>query len=243
MPDTLVNEHAPLSGPQPVKLTSTDFWLLKRAGAFAGYSKSELVEGELWGVAVQENDDAESGAVCPIKLRIEDYLRLHEAGAFKRYARTELLDGLVYAMSPQYRPHMFPKDEIAYRLRRALEATGNSLFVGTEGSVALSDIDLPLPDILLTDDPRGAGPVPGSSIRLLVEIAVTSLDHDLSHKARIYASRGVPEYWVLDVNAGVIHQMWSPRVEAYAEGRAVKLGERIEAATIEDLVVETAGIN
>ncbi|HEX9963869.1 MAG TPA: Uma2 family endonuclease [Allosphingosinicella sp.] len=240
MPDTLVNEHPALAGPQPVKLTRADFWLLKRAGAFEGYSKSELLEGELWGVPVE---DDESDAVCPIKLRIKDYLRLHEAGAFKRYARTELLDGLVYAMSPQYRPHMFPKDELAYRLRRALEATGNRLFVGTEGSVALSDIDLPLPDILLTDDPRGAGPVPGSSIRLLVEIAVTSLDHDLSHKARVYADRGVPEYWVLDVNDGVIHQMWSAQGKAYADGRDVKLGERIEAATIEGLVVETDGIN
>jgi Uma2 family endonuclease len=137
---------------------------------------------------------------------------------------------------------MFPKDELAYRLRRAIEASGSSLFVGTEGSVALSDVDLPLPDILLTYEPRGPGPVPGASVRLLVEIADTSLDHDVSRKARLYASRGVAEYWVLDVNAGVIHQMWSPQGEAYRERREVKLGERIKSATIEGLAVETGGI-
>ena len=240
MPDTVVNEHPPLVEPAPIRLRAADFQLLRHMGALARYSRSELLEGELWGTPIE---DDESGAKHPIKLRIEDYLRLHEAGAFDRYARTELLDGVVYAMNPQYRPHMFPKDELAYRLRRALEASGSNLHVGTEGSVALSDVDLPLPDILLTDEPRGPGPVPGRSIRMLVEIATTSLDHDLSHKARIYAARSVPEYWVLDVNAGLIHQMWSPQGEAYTERREVRLGERIEAATIKGLAVETAGIN
>ena len=235
--------EAALRRPQPVKLTATDFLLLKRAGAFASYSKSELLEGELLGVPVQDEDQEESDAEYPIKLRIEDYLRLHESGAFERYPKTELLDGLVYAMNPQHRPHMFAKNELAYRLRRALEATGSSLFVGTEGSVALSDVDLPLPDILLTNEPRGAGPVPGRSVRLLVEIADTSREYDLSHKARVYASRGVAEYWVVDVNAGVIHQMLSPLGEAYAERREVQFSERIEAATIEGLGVETGGIN
>lgn len=78
---------------------------------------------------------------------------------------------------------------------------------------------------------------------MLVEVVHTSLDHDLLRKAPLYASQGVAEYWVVDVNAGLIHQLWSPQGETYVTGLEVKLGERIEAATIEGLAVETAGIN
>lgn len=45
-----------------------------------------------------------------------------------------------------------------------------------------------------------------------------------------------------DVNARTIHQMWSPGPEGYAERREVAFGERIEATTLEGLVVETAGL-
>lgn len=178
----------------------------------------------------------------PIKLRIEDYLRLSEAGAFDRYARTELIDGVVYAMNPQHRPHGFAKDELAYRLRRALEAMGSELHVATEQSVAMAPHDQPEPDIILTTEPRGPGAIPGKSVALLVEVAHTSLDHDLLRKAPVYAARGVAEYWVVDVNAGLIHQMWSPKGEAYAGEREVKFGERIEAATIDGLAVATDGL-
>jgi Uma2 family endonuclease len=99
--------------------------------------------------------------------------------------------------------------------------------------------DQPEPDIVLTTEPRGPGAIPAASVALLVEVAHTSLDHDLSRKAPVYAGCGVAEYWVVDVSAGLIHQMWSPQTGAYAKSREVKLGERIEAATIEELTIET----
>lgn len=229
--------------PMAVKLTVDDFLLLKRSGTFAGFSKTELLGGELSGVPIQHEDESESDASIPIKLRVRDYLLLAEAGAFHAYPKTELIDGVVYKVSPQFRPHMVLKSELAYRLRRALEAAGSSLFVGIEGSVALSETDLPQPDIILTDDPGGSGPVPAASVRLLVEVADTSLDLDLSRKTALYARRGIPEYWVADVNARLIHQMWAPAGEAYAERREVAFGGTVTAATIEELPVETSGLS
>ena len=43
-----------------------------------------------------------------------------------------------------------PRTEIAYRLRQARDAAGITLFVGTEGSVQLSAIDIQQPDVILT---------------------------------------------------------------------------------------------
>ena len=38
-----------------------------------------------------------------------------------------------------------------------------------------------------------------------------TLDHDLTTKAELYATAGVPEYWVLDVNARELHVFRDPQ--------------------------------
>ncbi|HYD37868.1 MAG TPA: Uma2 family endonuclease [Allosphingosinicella sp.] len=237
-----MNVQTAIGQPERVKLRIPDFLLLRQSGTFDGYSKSELLDGELWGVPVRNEDEPESDAVSPIKLRIEDYLRLHEAGAFERYGKTELIDGVVYAMNPHYRPHGFARDELFTRLREALKASGSPLHAAAEQSVSLPPHGEPQPDIILTTEPRGPGAIPGSSVALIVEIVTSNPTWDLGEMLRLYATAGIGEYWVLDLKKGLIHQMWSPQGEAFAGEREVKLCERIEAATVEGLAVETAGI-
>jgi Uma2 family endonuclease len=176
------------------------------------------------------------------KLKVADYLTLDRSGAFDG-VRTELIEGEVIVLSPQARAHMFVKDELAYRLRTALESICSELFVGTEGSVEIDSESLPQPDIVLTSAPRGEGFIPLASVALVVEVAVTSLHYDLKRKLAFYARHSVPEYWVVDVKRGVIHQMWAPQDEAYSERREIKLGERIEVATIKGLAVDTGNIS
>jgi Uma2 family endonuclease len=228
---------------RPLKIKADDFWLLKTSGAFAAYSKSELIEGEMWGVPLQDSEEPESDAVFPIKLRVVDYERLCEAGSFEAQRRTELIDGLVYAMNPQYRPHGFAKDEIAYRLRIALERIESSYHVATEQSVAMPPHHEPEPDIILTSAPRGPGAIPGESVALLAEVSASTAAFDLNDKAHAYAAFGIPEYWVVDLNRTVIHQMWRPEGDGYAERQEVPFGAAIQAMTIGGLSIDTAGLS
>ena len=39
-----------IEGNVPLKLTAKDFWLLAESGAFENYSRTELIEGEIWTV-------------------------------------------------------------------------------------------------------------------------------------------------------------------------------------------------
>lgn len=238
----MMNVHAPIEWPKSVKLSVTQFWLLKQSGAFNAYSKSELLEGEMSGVPLQGDDEPESDASVPIRLRIEDYRRLHEAGLLEMNGKTELIDGLLYEVSPQYRPHGFVKDELAYRIRRCLEALGSPLHVATEQSVAITPYSEPQPDIILTTQPRGPGAIPSASVALLIEISSTTATFDLNEKVRLYASAGIQEYWVADVNARIVHQMWVPARNAYVEGREVSFGQRIVAETIERLDIDLGGL-
>lgn len=185
-----------------------------------------------------------SGPTIPpgkYRLRVQDYLILDEAGAF-RGEETELVDGNVIVMSPEWRPHLRIKDELAYRVRRALEAIGNDLFVGTGGSVALSDIDQPRPDIILTREIEGEGAVPRDSIALLVEVASTTLANDVKIKTGLYARYGIPEYWIANVDARMIHQMWNPVGGIYTERRDLAFGDPIMVPTIAGLSIDTTNL-
>jgi Uma2 family endonuclease len=190
---------------------------------------------------IHANDADAATSPTPYKLRVADYLMLEKGGSFGGNP-TELIDGAVYMMSPEWRPHFRVKSELAYRMRSAVEAAGLPCFVGTEGSVALSDTDMPLPDILLTTAPDGEGPIPGTSVPLLVEVAVTSYQQDVDLKAKRYALASVPEYWVIDINDRKVHLMWSPESGEYREREEFALGEVIASRTISGLTVSTAGL-
>lgn len=171
----------------------------------------------------------------PYRLTVEDFFRLDEAGAFEGYGKTELIRGEVFYMNAQHRPHARMKGQMYLALVDALRVLANGLDVLIEATVAMPSHSAPEPDLILTSEPDGDGPVPIASVRLLIEIADTTQSNDLKVKAGLYAENGVPEYWVVDLKKRLVHTMWSPGKGGYGELGKVKLGERIEAATIAGL--------
>jgi len=181
------------------------------------------------------------GPPTKYSLKVADYLALDREGAFAGM-RTQLIRGEIIVMNPQHRPHARVKMALYDALRKALAETELPLTPLVEVSVALSPTSLPDPDIVVTGEPEGDGPVPLGSVHLLVEVSDSTLKFDLEDKVAIYAGAGVPEYWVADVNGRVIHQLWAPAGEGYAGRREVAFGKVVEAVTIEGLRVERGGL-
>ena len=173
------------------------------------------------------------------KLTADDFELLDRHGAFAAYRKTELIDGEIYFVNAQFRPHGKVKMAVYDALRDALRATDSTLRPLCEVTLALSPIDRPEPDVLLTSEPDGEGFVPLASVPLVIEVADTTLKDDLGRKLRRYAAAGVPEYWVAEVSGRVMHQMWAPVGRSYAEHDVVRFGERLKSATIDQLVIET----
>jgi Uma2 family endonuclease len=123
----------------------------------------------------------------------------------------------------------------------ALKAMASPLILLSTPSMELGDDSVPEPDIALAWRADGKA-VSGEDVVLAVEISDTTLEDDLGRKMRLYAMHGIAEYWVANVERQVIHQLWSPDAEGYAEQREAALGERIEAATVAGLVVDTRGL-
>ena len=178
----------------------------------------------------------------PLRLRVADYLMLDEAGAFAQYGKTELLDGEIVYMNAQHRPHARAKLALYDALKAALSGAGSDLAVLVETTIAMPPHSAPEPDLVLTTEPDGEGPVPLRSVRLVIEVADSTLEGDLGAKLAIYAHNNVPEYWVVDLAGGMVHRMWMPDGAAYAERSLHRFGEAIAAATIEGLTLSASAI-
>lgn len=178
----------------------------------------------------------------PVKLTVEDFALLDRAGIFDRYAKTELIHGRIVAVNAQHRPHARTKSLLHRRLADALQVLGAPLEILVEVSVAIPPDHLPEPDLTITSEPIGEGPVPVGSVALAIEVADTTGAHDRGEKARVYAAGRIPEYWVVDLESAEVARFWAPGLDGFAQDDAVPFGDRVEAVTLPGLVVETDGL-
>lgn len=179
-----------------------------------------------------------SAAAERAKLTVADFATLSDAGAFDRYARSELIEGEIWVVNAIHRRHARAHAVLTVELGIARKACEPMLDIFSNPSTELSDISLPEPDVVLAE-PADDKWIAGPTVRLAVEVSDSTLDFDLGRKATLYAKHGVPEYWVVDVEARVIRQFWAVAGEAYGERREVAFGTAITAATIDGLVVDT----
>lgn len=176
------------------------------------------------------------------KLTLADVEQLQRIGAFNGRPKAELIEGVLLAVSPQLRPHSYVKNELTFRLRLALTTLGSALSAQSEATIRISPRTAPEPDIMLTDAPMGVGYIPLTSVALVVEIADTSLLFDLREKRDIYASAGISEYWVVDVNAAQVHRFSQPAEGGYTAEKPIPLAGPLASLTLPDLVIDGHGI-
>lgn len=180
-----------------------------------------------------------STTTAPATFTDDEFDALVGSGAFDQMGRVELRDGTLVRVSPQHAPHGRAKQWLAFQL--AIAGRALELEAATETSVRFGGGFTPLPDVLLWRPSDTAGPIPADRVRLVAEIADTTLADDLGAKQRSYAAAGLAEYWVWDVGARVIHLMADPRDGEFRVRRVVRLGERLESLTIPEIAFETDG--
>lgn len=178
----------------------------------------------------------------PVRLTLDDYLLLDRSGAFEEYAKTELIEGEILFANAQHRPHARIKSRLHLIVAAALADLPERMEALIEGSIGIPPLSSPEPDILVTTEPEGTGLVPLESVRLVIEVSDTTIDFDTRRKLELYARFGIPEYWVVDVNARLVLRHTAPDGHSYAERMLVAFGDPLAAATIPGLVVATAGL-
>lgn len=167
----------------------------------------------------------------PIILRrftVRDYYAMADAGILDSDERVELLDGKVVAMSPIGARHANRVDRLAAWL---LGILGSAAHLRIQGPLHLDEHSEPEPDIALLNPSRDyslAHPEP-VDVLLVIEIADSSLQKDLSIKTPLYARAGIPEVWVVALEEDRVYVFRDPAGEAYRFEAIVGPGDTIHS--------------
>ncbi|MBT9316244.1 Uma2 family endonuclease [Leptothoe spongobia] len=131
------------------------------------------------------------------KWSVADYQRMRNLGILDQ-RRCELIQGEIWDMAPEGEFHRFINHRGVNYLREIMQGKAD---VFEAHPITLTDSE-PQPDIAVVHPPDTRylkhHPYP-DDIYWLVEIADTTLTHDLNTKRKLYASAGIAEYWVIDV--------------------------------------------
>jgi Uma2 family endonuclease len=135
---------------------------------------------------------------------------LESAGLFGTQ-HLELIEGELIDKMGKQRPH---SNGVLWLMRCLVGVFGWD-FVQPEVVIDVAPLDNPTnqpePDVIVLARPVHEFPVrhpQPADLRLVAEVADSSLSFDRSVKAQLYARAGIVEYWVLDVNGGqlIVHR-------------------------------------
>ena len=137
-----------------------------------------------------------------------------EAGIMDEDERVELIGGDLVPMSPRGNHHEVLKVAL---LTRWFKACPEDIRLAPETTFRLSDDTYLEPDVVVF--PRASG-IPGlkqDNVLLVVEIADSSKRYDMGRKAKLHASFGVRELWVIDAVRLTARVFLEPAADGYAK--------------------------
>lgn len=176
------------------------------------------------------------------KLSIDDYHKLGEVGILNEDSRVELIEGELIQMPPIGGPHMWTVTQLNHLL---VLAVGRSALVSPQSSVTLPPDSESQPDFAVVKRiPKRDKSVTANTadVLLIVEVSETSLRYDRDIKLRLYAKSGIPEFWVVDVNARQVEVYRDPSGNQYREKSIVPSGEFLHIQALPEARIEVAEI-
>ena len=143
----------------------------------------------------------------------EDLDRMVAAGVLRPDDRVELILGVLYDLSPRRSRHTAAVHKMLDALRAAYSDVG--AHVRVQSPLRLAGDSQPEPDLAVVsgaiDDSIDSHP---TSAVLVVEVADSSLRLDRVQKASMYATSGVPDYWILNLVDDCLETYTTPVVGA-----------------------------
>jgi len=171
------------------------------------------------------------------KITVEEYEAMYEAGVFKPDERLELINGEILKVAPMNAPHCA---YVANLSRLFIETFGRKATVFTQLPIILNDDSEPEPDITLLkrkEDYYFSGKPSAQDVYAIIEVASTSLLYDRRIKVPLYARVGIPEVWIVNVQARELEVYRTPKGEDYAERQILQPTDKISLLAFPDVEI------
>jgi Uma2 family endonuclease len=141
------------------------------------------------------------------KWTVTEFDRLGELGCFEG-RRAFLLDGVILEQGPMDPPHADALEVLTEVIRGAF---GSGWRFRIQTPLHLDQSNNPMPDLAVVAGTPGFRGVHPNTAALVVEVSDTTLRTDMTDKAERYATAGIADYWVLDLNGRQLHVFRDPQ--------------------------------
>jgi len=171
---------------------------------------------------------------------VAEYHEMAKAGILAERG-LELINGEIIEMSPIGSKHAKYVNIISRLLGNLL---GEELIISSQNPVIANDLSEPEPDfaILRFRADYYEDELPhGQDVLLIIEVADSSISYDRKVKLPLYAASGVSECWIVDILKKEIQVHWQAEGNTYRFRELVRIGDTIEAKSI-DLKLEVGAI-
>jgi len=157
-------------------------------------------------------------------------------------ARFELIHGDIVPKMTQHERHIYTCKQV----QKLLEALFGTDYVRLAAPIALGVYEEPEPDAAVMHRPlidylRLGTPLP-EEVRLAVEVSDRTLRRDLGTKKAQYGKAGIPEYWVVNINARTLHVFRQPTEDGYAAETVLTPEEALSPLAAPSAVVRVADL-
>ena len=182
-----------------------------------------------------------SALATTYKFTAEDFYRLYEAGLFDSKDRLELLNGEIIIMQAIGHRHAQAVTNLASYFA---EQAKRRFKISPQNPVELERYSMPQPDLTLVPWSRGNSkrhPTP-EEVFLIIEVADTSLRYDREEKLRAYASTGIREFWLLNLQDDILEIYRQPEGPAYREQLTIPADGTASPLAFPDVTIALADI-
>ena len=174
----------------------------------------------------------------PVRWTCDEFHRFGDLGVFEGRGAC-LIDGVILEAGPMNPPHALALEALDEILRLVF---GPGWRFRVRMPLVLGLHTDPMPDFAVIPGARLAGAGHPVSAALVVEVADSSLRFDTDEKRRLYAAAGIPDYWVLDVNARRLLVYRAPQGGEYADQRSLGTGDAIAPLAVPGQPLQVAAL-
>jgi Uma2 family endonuclease len=183
-------------------------------------------------------------AVFPQKhlTNLDEWHRLGDAGIFPPESRMELIEGEILHMAPIGFNHAGHINRLISFFAPLL---AGKAAISAQNPLQLGDLSEPEPDFMLlrpeanfysTRHPKA------DDVLLLIEVSDSTLRFDRSQKARLYATYGIPEYWIINLIDNCLEVYRQPQDGDYQDKSILSKTDSLNLLVLPDIRVAVGDI-
>jgi Uma2 family endonuclease len=176
------------------------------------------------------------------RFTVDQYEAMGRAGILGEDDRVELLEGEIVEMTPIGARHA----ACVLMLTDLLAATARTVaYVSVQNPLSLDADSQVHPDLMLLSRRShryiARTPEP-QDVLLVIEVADTTLVYDRQVKIPLYASAGIPEVWLVDLQARTVTSWLDPAGRRYERTRILREGDSVSPTLLPDASLSVADI-